>query len=279
MYHGMEVPGFPAHPHRGFETVTVVRKGLVDHSDSMGATARYGEGDTQWLTTGRGIQHAEMFPLVHQDKPNPLDLFQLWLNMPAADKMCDPYFTMFWGDKTPLVKVDGEKADVLVVAGPLAGAQPLPPPPNSYASRASAEVAIWVITIRPGGRWTIPAATSGDAVNRSVFVTKGTGLTFAGKVINKPTGFELKGSVPVDISLPDTAAEPVELLLLQGKPIGEPVAQRGPFVMNTNDELRQAFMDYQRTSFGGWPWPSDSPVHPKDKKRFALHPGGRLDEP
>src|SRR3954452_24642978 len=92
MYHGQVVPGVPQHPHRGFETVPVVRRGLLDHSDSLAATARYGEGDVQWLTAGGGVVHAEMFPLVHRDQPNPLELFQIWLNLPRATKMATPYF-------------------------------------------------------------------------------------------------------------------------------------------------------------------------------------------
>src|ERR1044071_2876306 len=101
MYHGDTVPGFPGHPHRGFETVTIVRRGLIDHSDSLGAAARYGHGDVHWLTAGRGIQHSEMFPLVDRDRPNPAELFQIWLNLPAADKLADPHFTMFWNEAIP----------------------------------------------------------------------------------------------------------------------------------------------------------------------------------
>src|SRR6476659_9616818 len=78
MYHGATVPGFPQHPHRGFETVTLARKGFIDHSDSLGAAARFGEGDVQWLTAGAGILHSEMFPLLKNDQPNPAELFQIW---------------------------------------------------------------------------------------------------------------------------------------------------------------------------------------------------------
>src|SRR5438445_9901225 len=98
MYHGERVPGFPGHPHRGFETVTVVRRGLIDHSDSLGAAARFGGGDVQWVTAGRGIVHSEMFPLLEQGADNPLELFQIWLNLPAASKMAAPYFTMYWSE-------------------------------------------------------------------------------------------------------------------------------------------------------------------------------------
>jgi hypothetical protein len=101
MYHGDVVPGFPQHPHRGFETVTVVRRGYVDHSDSLGATARYGEGDVQWLTTGTGIMHAEMFPLIADDADNPLELFQIWLNLPPESKLVPAHFAMLWGEDIP----------------------------------------------------------------------------------------------------------------------------------------------------------------------------------
>src|SRR5215217_5707098 len=137
MYHGDVVPGFPGHPHRGFETVTYVRQGLIDHSDSLGAVARFGRGDTQWVTAGGGLVHSEMFPLLESDRPNPLELFQIWLNLPAEDKLVDGYFTMIGDEDTPRVQVDG--GEITVVAGALDGASPPAPPPNSWASRPEAD--------------------------------------------------------------------------------------------------------------------------------------------
>ena len=132
MYHGEIVPGFPQHPHRGFETVTVVRRGLLDHSDSMGATARYGRGDVQWLTAGRGIQHAEMFPLVERERENPVELFQIWLNLPIRDKMADPYFAMLWSDTVPKQVVrdsEGRTTEIVMTAGHYGDVRAPSPPP------------------------------------------------------------------------------------------------------------------------------------------------------
>ena len=143
MYHGQSVPGFPAHPHRGFETVTIVRKGRIDHADSLGAGARFGGGDAQWLTAGKGIVHAEMFPLLKTDEPNALELFQIWLNLPARSKMVDPHFTMFWSQEIPRHSFSDaaqRATEVVVIAGalPVPGdgkaLKPLAPPPDSWAS-------------------------------------------------------------------------------------------------------------------------------------------------
>src|SRR5437773_937110 len=85
-------------PSRGFETVTIVRQGFIDHSDSLGAAARFGQGDVQWLTAGNGTVHSEMFPLLNQHAPNPLELFQIWLNLSSAGKRANPYFAMLWNE-------------------------------------------------------------------------------------------------------------------------------------------------------------------------------------
>ncbi|WP_426573853.1 pirin family protein [Aquihabitans sp. McL0605] len=277
MYHGSHVPGFPQHPHRGFETVTVVREGLIDHSDSLGATARFGRGDTQWLTAGAGVVHSEMFPLVDAEGPNPLHLFQIWLNLPAADKLVDPYFTMLWAEETPTVEAtdaQGRKAVVTVIAGALGDVQPLAPPPNSWAAHPEADLAIWHLELEPGAEWELPAAAGPDTI-RTLYVFEGAGVEVGGHHLDNEVGAVVRCDAPTTLV---AGPERVELLILQGRPIGEPVARYGPFVMNTEDEIRQAFSDYQRTGFGGWPWTDDAPDHGADRGRFALHADGRMEE-
>jgi len=172
MYHGSVVPGFPQHPHRGFETVTLVRRGLIDHSDSLGATARFGHGDAQWLTAGEGIVHAEMFPLLDRVKSNPLELFQIWLNLPAADKMAPPHFAMLWDRDIPRSMFkdgEGRATEVAVVAGELGGRKAPPPPPRSWARRTDTEVAIWTIRMEPGASWILPATKRPDVARTLYF--------------------------------------------------------------------------------------------------------------
>ena len=122
MYHGREVPGFPQHPHRGFETITIAKSGYIDHSDSLGAQARFGRGDVQWMTAGSGVVHSEMFPLLNTHERNPAELFQIWLNLPAKSKMVAPYFTMIWSEQIEEVthtSPNGAHTRIAVVAGAL----------------------------------------------------------------------------------------------------------------------------------------------------------------
>jgi quercetin 2,3-dioxygenase len=279
MYHGLTVPGFPAHPHRGFETVTIVRQGLIDHSDSLGATARFGGGDVQWLTAGRGIVHAEMFPLLDRTAPNPLELFQIWLNLPARSKMAEPHFTMLWSQQIPRqVSTDsnGRTTEVACVAGRMRDgslAEPPMPPPDSWASDPESDLAIWTIRMAPGARWTLPAAAR-ETTRRKLYFFKGTSVEIGAQNVAQHAAVELHATRPTELV---NGESPAELLLLQGRPIGEPVAQYGPFVMNTEQQLQQAYDDYRRTEFGGWPWPDSAPVHGPRRERFAKHADGRVE--
>jgi redox-sensitive bicupin YhaK (pirin superfamily) len=272
MYHGERVPGFPYHPHRGFETVTVVKEGFIDHSDSLGATGRFGKGDVQWMTAGKGVQHSEMFPLIHQDKENPMELFQIWLNLPRAGKFVEPYFKMLWEDSIPVLKVtgdNGKSAEINVIAGSVADTKALSPTPDSWAANPENEVAILTIKLEAGASWVVPKASPG--ANRTLYFYKGSDLKLDGEFI------QVNHAVTVNVTMSITiqaAKEDCFLLMLQGKPINEPVVQYGPFVMNTKAEIQEAFEDYQRTQFGGWPWPDREPVH-GNKGRFALYADGK----
>jgi redox-sensitive bicupin YhaK (pirin superfamily) len=272
MYHGEKVPGFPAHPHCGFETVTIVTKGLVDHSDSLGAAGRFGFGDVQWMTAGKGVQHCEMFPLLKRTEDNPLELFQIWLNLPRVAKKAEPYFAMLWSDTIPeyeTVDINGRKTIVRVVAGEISGMTAPPPAPSSWAADPSHEVAIWTIKMEAGASFNLPKASA--SVNRSLYFYDGNSIVVDGELLNKPQAVELHPDMDVELVAGHTECY---LLLLQGKPIGEPVVQHGPFVGNTQTDIQQAFMDYQQTQFGGWPWPSYEHVHPREKGRFARYPDG-----
>ena len=276
MYHGQKVPGFPQHPHRGFETVTIARRGFIDHSDSLGATARFGRGDVQWLTAGGGIVHCEMFPLLEQNEPNPVELFQIWLNLPSDDKLATPHFAMLWDRDIPRCVFSDEadrKTEVTVVAGRLDGKRAPPPPPRSWASRPDTDVAIWCVRLEPGAVWTLPPASHPEAV-RTLNFFAGPSLGVGEHVQRSYAGMIVRSDREIRL---EAGAGECELLLLQGRPIGEPVAAHGPFVMNTRAEIERAMMDYRRTRFGGWPWPSDEPVHPRDAGRFAKHADGRVE--
>jgi len=275
MYHGHRVPGFPGHPHRGFETVTVVRKGFVDHSDSAGATARYGDGDVQWMSAGKGLQHSEMFPLLHQDKPNTMELFQIWLNLPRDKKMIEPHFKMLWSEEIPKKTIKDSKGNDIyleVIAGNLAGEVAPAPAPNSWAADSENDVAIWNIKLAPGAQFLLPAAKSGS--NRSIYLYEGQHIMLN----QQEVPHYHQAIVKADSQILLTAGEQAcSLLVLQGQPINEPVVQHGPFVMNTRQEIQQAFSDYQRTQFGGWPWGQMDPVHDRNAGRFAKHSNGRLE--
>lgn len=278
MYHGDTISGFPVHPHRGFETVTVMVSGYADHFDSKGSKGRYGEGDVQWMTAGAGVQHSEMFPMIHEDKENPMELFQIWLNLPGKNKFADPDYKMFWSEEIPAIKEvhsSGNTSEVKVIAGEYKGVRSLEPLPASWAYDRNNHVGIWLITLEPDTEVRLPAISK--TLNRVLFNYHGGSVSIEKKTVEEKQYAVLAGHEEFLIKSKDQTAH---LLLLEGEPIKEPVAARGPFVMNTVSELKQAYYDYEKTRFGGWPWERIDPVNEQEMGRFANYRNGeRIEYP
>lgn len=275
MYHGDTIPGFPQHPHRGFETVTIVLDGYVDHADSAGATGRYGAGDVQWLTAGSGCNHTEMFPLVNTEKNNPLELFQIWMNLPKKDKFVEPHYKMLWAEDIPVIQSKNDKgktSTIKLISGSYNGTRSLDSSPNSWASNKNNHVGIWLIHMEPEASIELPKVSS--TLNRTAYFYEGDKINIEETSVEVYHSVKLAGDEIVEIK---NGAKESCLLLLEGEPIGEPVVSYGPFVMTTDKEIKDAFDDYRSTGFGGWPWERDDFVHPREKGRFAQYPNGKIE--
>ncbi|MGI9610591.1 MAG: pirin-like C-terminal cupin domain-containing protein, partial [Acidimicrobiia bacterium] len=197
--------------------------------------------------------------------------FQIWLNLPPESKMVPAYFGMLWGEEIPtLTPAPGVSVDV--IAGAIDGAGPPNPPPDSWASNPDSQLAIWLIRMDSETKWTLPKAATGT--NRMLHCFQGDDVHAAATAFNSGVGAQLDPQAEVLI---ENRGSPAEFLLLQGRPIGAPVFQMGPFVMNSAEELRQAVDDYNRTQFGGWPWTTRDPVHAREEGRFALHADGTVE--
>lgn len=275
MYHGDRVPGFPQHPHRGFETVTIVLEGYVDHADSAGATGRYGAGDVQWLTAGRGCNHTEMFPLINKEEENSLELFQIWLNLPKKDKLIDPHYKMLWAEDIPVIKSkdkNGKTSSVKLISGSYNGTKSLEASPNSWASNDNNHVGIWLITLAPEASVELPKVSS--TLNRTVYFYSGDTINIDETIIKAYNSVKLLGDEVIEIK---NGEKESYILLLEGEPIGEHVVSYGPFVMNSQKEIMETIDEYNKTGFGGWPWERDDFIHHRDKGRFAKYPNGKIE--
>lgn len=302
-YHGEKVPGFPMHPHaRLVTTLTTVLSGTVDHTDSLGGATRYSDGDFQIMTSGRGIQHAEMFPLLHEDKPNPLILFQIWLCAPAKLAKAEPIQKMFWRETIPLLHfpIPGEpeesnlKSEIRVMLGNFSNSlaealQPPTAPEQCYASMPESDVAVWIVTLpKAGAVVKLPPAQS-DKTTRAFYCYEGPGQvkitgsnggasttvvdsssssssSSSSAVLSERTGVRTAGEFEVELL---AVGGPTRIIMLQGKPIGEPIVQQGPFVTSTREDMVETMREFQNTQFGGWPWPDPDHVFPRDQKRFT----------
>ncbi|MGQ0795494.1 MAG: pirin family protein [Nitrosopumilaceae archaeon] len=234
-----EAKGAPDHPHRGFETVTYMINGVFEHKDSQGHSGKLNPGDVQWMTAGSGVIHSEMPEKEFSQKGGTLHGFQLWVNLPKKDKMMKPRYQDLPANKTPIVQNDGVK--VKVIAGESMGKQAV--------IETRTPIMYLHFTLQPGAKVT---QTIPQNYNAFVYVINGEGL-FGNE--QKPAHkeqvvlFEQDGS-EVAIKAPDDTKSPLDLLLIAGIPLGEPVARYGPFVMNTEEEIRQAILDYNSGKMG-----------------------------
>jgi quercetin 2,3-dioxygenase len=226
------IAGFPDHPHRGFETVTYMIKGQMRHRDSTGAEGVLGPGSVQWMTAGRGIIHSEM----PEQQEGEMRGFQLWVNLPAKDKMCEPRYQNIDPDNVPEIESDSLKIRVVAGSATLDGKDQLGP-----VSNVSVDPLYLDIAFKQAGNYT-QSVTAGQTA--FVYVFEGS-ARIAGTVVDTHNLAILNDGDTVEIE----ADGPARLILVAGAPIGEPVARYGPFVMNTHSEIRQAITDFQAGKF------------------------------
>lgn len=219
--------GFPAHPHRGFETVTYVLDGAMSHADSVGNRGLLGPGSAQWMTAGRGIVHSEM----PRQERGSMWSYQLWVNLPRARKMIRPRYQDVAPERIPLV--EHERARIRVIAGSIEGV-------TGPVSGIDVEPTFLDLALSRGASLSVPLAASHNAF---VFVIEGAvrlgpsrSEVRRGQVALLTPGERLPAACDADSG---------RMLLFAGRPLNEPVARRGPFVMSTDEELRQAFEDYR----------------------------------
>src|SRR5205085_2545419 len=190
----------------------------------------------------------------------------------------EPHFTMLWNEQVPrlvLADAEGRNTEVAVIAGRFGDLASLAPPPDSWAADPNSDVAIWTLRMEPGAGLQLPPAGLAGT-RRTLYFFKGDAVMVAGQLVQGPVAISLDAGVEVALAAGTTVCE---FLLLQGQPIAEPVAQYGPFVMNTQQEIMQAMQDYRRTQFGDWTFPDAAPVHGSEPKRFAKYPDGREELP
>ena len=235
--------GFPAHPHRGFETVTYMLDGHMRHEDHLGNRGDLGPGDVQWMTAARGIIHSEM----PQQSEGRLRGFQLWLNLPSKEKMKPAHYRDISAAQIPVVKL-GNGGEVKVIAGALTlNASTTRGPVNGTAAALTTDPLYWDVNLPAGAEFSAPVSTGHSSFLYAYEGSAKIGAASTAKALPHRAAGVLSDGDGVRI---EAGADGVRFLLLAAKPLREPVVQYGPFVMNTREEIEQALADYRDGRLG-----------------------------
>lgn len=228
--------GVSEHPHRGFETVTIVYQGEVAHRDSTGEGGVIGPGDVQWMTAGAGILHEEFHSPAFTYQGGHLEMIQLWVNLPAANKMAPPSYQAITGEQIPVVPLAAANGEIRVIAGEFQG--------HAGPARTFSPMLVWDVTLQDHANVLLDVP---DGWNTAVIARSGSSLIneHARAAVGQMVVLSSQGN-QVQIQ---TEAES-QLLLIAGAPLNEPIEGYGPFVMNTKEEIRQAIRDFQQGDFG-----------------------------
>ena len=238
MYHGKTVPGFPGHPHRGFETITIVRKGMVDHSDSLGASGRYGNGDVQWMTAASGVVHEEFHSKTFTESGGIFEMVQLWVNLPAKLKMTAPRYQQLLGSTFPTLQLGSARARL--IAGSLLD--------KHGPAKTHSPITMFDMEFTEDGEATFALD---EGTTTLLFMLRGDATVQDGQRVSSGELVVFDRSTAGSIRL--AAENGARALILNGEPLNEPVVAHGPFVMNTKAEIAQAMRDYQNGKMGQLP--------------------------
>ncbi|MDZ4737080.1 MAG: pirin family protein [Rhodospirillaceae bacterium] len=227
--------GVEMHPHRGFETVTIVYQGDVEHRDTAGNEGRIGPGDVQWMTAAKGILHEEMHGRDFTEKGGTLEMVQLWVNLPARDKMTAPRYQEIVDRTIPAVSLDDKGSIARIIAGDFNG--------TKGPAKTFTPVNLWDLRFKAGSRTTL---TLPDGFTGILLVLRGSVRVNDSETVGTAelALFDHDGEV-IELA----ASEDATLLMMSGEPIDEPIVGYGPFVMNTEDEIRQAITDFNAGRF------------------------------
>jgi hypothetical protein len=228
--------GVGEHPHRGFETVTIVYAGEVEHRDSSGGGGKIGPGDVQWMTAASGVVHEEFHGREFARRGGEFEMVQLWVNLPAKDKMSAPRYQNILDRDIPAVELPGDRGSVRVIAGEFAGAK--------GPARTFTPIHVWDLRLSGGQPTELELP---DGFTTALVVLRGS-LRANGSEVIRDGEVALFDRVGDSIQIED--AQNATVLLLCGEPIDEPIVGQGPFVMNTAEEIRQAIMDYRSGKMG-----------------------------